>query len=55
MFMADFSHELKTPLTAISGYAQTLRTVKLSGEDKAEALGYIYSESRRLDDAADAA
>ncbi len=49
MFMADFSHELKTPLTAISGYAQTLRTVKLSGEDKAEALGYIYSESRRLD------
>ncbi|MBR5361983.1 MAG: HAMP domain-containing histidine kinase [Oscillospiraceae bacterium] len=49
MFMADFSHELKTPLTAISGYAQTLRTVKLSEEDKAEALGYIYSESKRLD------
>lgn len=49
MFMADFSHELKTPLTAISGYAQTLRTVKLSEEDQAEALGYIYSESRRLD------
>ena len=49
MFMADFSHELKTPLTAISGYAQTLRTVKLSDDDKEEALGYIYSESRRLD------
>ena len=49
MFMADFSHELKTPLTAISGYAQTLRTVKLSEEDKEEALGYIYSESKRLD------
>ena len=49
MFMADFSHELKTPLTAISGYAQTLRTVKLSEDDKEEALGYIYSESRRLD------
>ncbi len=48
-FMADFSHELKTPLTAISGYAQTLRTVKLSEEDKEEALGYIYSESKRLD------
>lgn len=49
MFMADFSHELKTPLTAISGYAQTLRTVKLSAEDQEEALGYIYSESKRLD------
>ena len=49
MFMADFSHELKTPLTAISGYAQTLRTVKLSADDQAEALRYIDSESRRLD------
>ena len=49
MFMADFSHELKTPLTAITGYAQTLRTVKLSEEDTEEALSYIYSESKRLD------
>ena len=47
--MADFSHELKTPLTAISGYAQTLRTVKLSEEDREEALGYIYTEIKRLD------
>ncbi len=49
MFMADFSHELKTPLTAISGYAQTLRTLPLSEEEQAEALGYIYFEAKRLD------
>ena len=49
MFMADFSHELKTPLTAISGYAQTLLTVRLSEEDRTEALRFIDSESKRLD------
>lgn len=49
MFMADFSHELKTPLTAVYGYAQTLRTVKLPEEDREEALSYICSESQRLD------
>ena len=49
MFMADFSHELKTPLTSVYGYAQTLRTVKLPEEDREEALSYICSESQRLD------
>jgi len=49
MFMADFSHELKTPLTAISGYAQTMLNLNLSDADKKEALSYIYSESSRLD------
>lgn len=49
LFMANLTHELKTPLTAISGYAQTLRTVLLSEEDKNTALTYIYEESKRLD------
>ena len=49
LFMGDLTHELKTPLTAISGYAQTLRTVALSEDDKEEALRYIYEESKRLD------
>lgn len=34
LFMGDLTHELKTPMTAISGYARTLMTVKLSEEDK---------------------
>ena len=49
LFMANLTHELKTPLTAISGYAQTLLTAVLSEEDKNEALTYIYEESKRLD------
>ena len=49
MFMGNLTHELKTPLTAIMGYAQTLRTVELSEADKKESLTYIYEESKRLD------
>ncbi len=49
LFMGNLTHELKTPLTAISGYAQTLRTVQLSEEDTQDALTYIYEESKRLD------
>ncbi len=49
LFMANLTHELKTPLTAISGYAKTLLTVKLSDEDKEEALSFIYGESCRLE------
>lgn len=49
LFMGSLTHELKTPLTAISGYAQTLRRVKLSEEDREIALGYICQESARLD------
>ena len=38
LFMGNLTHELKTPLTAISGYAQTMRTVELSDDDRNEAL-----------------
>lgn len=49
LFMGNLTHELKTPLTAISGYAQTMRAVDLSEDDRNEALTYIYEESKRLD------
>ena len=49
IFMGDLTHELNTPLTAISGYAQTLRSVKLNKEDEEEALTYIYEECKRLE------
>ena len=49
LFMGSLTHELKTPLTAISGYAQTIRSVKLPEDDRDEALRYIHEESKRLD------
>ena len=49
LFMGNLTHELKTPMTAISGYAQMLLTLKLSERDQEEALGYIYSECGRLE------
>ncbi|MBD5137200.1 MAG: HAMP domain-containing histidine kinase [Lachnospiraceae bacterium] len=49
LFMGNLTHELKTPMTAISGYAQTLLSVKLDEEDKEDALEYIYKECTRLE------
>ena len=48
LMMGGLAHELKTPMTAVSGYAETLLTTKLSDEQKEEALYYIYSETNRL-------
>lgn len=49
LFMGDLTHELKTPMTAISGYAQTLLSTKLSEQQQEEALLYIYEECGRLE------
>lgn len=48
-FVADFTHEIKTPMTAIIGYADTLRTKKISEDNKSIAYQYIYSEGKRLE------
>ncbi len=48
-FVANVSHELKTPLTAIRMFAETLRLGRsASPEVKEEFLGTIVSESERL-------
>lgn len=48
-FIAAFSHELKTPLTAIIGYADVLRSRKLDEEKHFLASNYIYTEGKRLE------
>lgn len=46
--IGSMSHELKTPLTAIQGYSETLLEVNLSKERQEKALWYIRRESARL-------
>ena len=48
-FIASFAHELKTPLTAMIGYADMLRSMELSPKNRFTAAGYIFSEGKRLE------
>lgn len=48
LLIGSMSHELKTPLTAIKGYSETLLSVRLSKEQARKSLEYIYSETGRL-------
>ena len=48
-FVADFTHEIKTPMTAIIGYADTIRSVDLTRDEQVKAAGYIFSEGKRLE------
>ncbi len=47
-FTANLSHELKTPLTAISGYGELLQNTEVTPENAARFGGIIYKESQRL-------
>lgn len=47
-FTAAFAHELKTPLTSIIGYADTLRSMELTKEETDMCADYIYRQGKRL-------
>ena len=49
MLMGALAHEMKTPLTSIIGYSDTLRHVKLNDEQKDRALEHISREGKRLE------
>ncbi len=48
-FAADFAHEMKTPMTAIIGYAQLLEQYDLSDDERQAAAETIRRESMRLE------
>lgn len=48
-FINGFTHELKTPMTAMMGYSDMLRLKKCDEEISKKALNYIYSETKRLE------
>ena len=48
LFLATASHELKTPLTVINGYAKTLTTRSLSPDKQREALASIRRRGEEL-------
>lgn len=49
-FINHFSHEFKTPIVSIRGFAKMLKRDDLSNEERNEYLDIIISESERLSD-----
>ena len=49
MLIGALTHEMKTPLTAIIGYAESLDRAKLNAEQREEAVSFIHREACRLE------
>ena len=48
-FVGNFTHEIKTPLTSIIGYADMIRSRNLPDETRILAANYIFNEGMRLE------
>lgn len=51
-FINNFSHEFKTPVVSVMGFAKLLKKENISEEERAEYLDIIISECKRLSDLA---
>ncbi len=48
-FVADFTHEIKTPITTIIACSDMVRSMDMPREEQIQALTYIFSEGKRLE------
>ncbi len=48
-FVANFTHEMKTPMTSIVGYAQLINGYELSERERRQAADVVYKEGKRLE------
>lgn len=48
-FVANFAHELKTPLTSMIGYADRIYHKEMPREEQRQAAWYIWNEGMRLE------
>jgi len=48
--IASISHDIKTPLTSIMGYAERIIGKKLSSEKEAQYMGIIYSKAQHINE-----
>jgi signal transduction histidine kinase len=49
LLLAALTHELKTPMTSIIGYSETLMRTKLTKVQREEAVSYLHAECARLE------
>jgi two-component system phosphate regulon sensor histidine kinase PhoR len=47
-FVANVSHELKTPLTVLSGFLETMRDLPLADDERARYLDIMYQQAGRM-------
>lgn len=47
-FLANMSHEIRTPMNGILGFAELLKSPKLSGEDQAKFIEIIEKSGERM-------